>query len=296
MKIGLIGLGYWGNIILKNLEDMDKKDLILCDAEISGMEQYQNYEKTNDFKKLDCDYIFISTPTSTHYELCKYFLERGISIFCEKPLTTSSKDASELYNLAIKNNCILFIDWIFTFNSQIDTIKQDYVNGKLGKIKSIFMNRLNLGPERFDVNAKWDLASHDVSIIQYLFSEEPKNVKWIDYKRKKESIQQDSAFGLIEYKDFSASINVSWFYRKKVRECVFEFEKYFILWDDFKRFLQYEDSSNLNFPIYSGNLSYPCGNYQPPLVNSINNFFSFKEKDMIIQKKLTIDTIKILEQ
>ena len=98
MKIGLIGLGYWGNIILKNLEDMDKKDLILCDAEISGMEQYQNYEKTNDFKKLDCDYIFISTPTSTHYELCKYFLERGISIFCEKPLTITLEESEKLYN------------------------------------------------------------------------------------------------------------------------------------------------------------------------------------------------------
>jgi predicted dehydrogenase len=157
------------------------------------------------------------------------------------------------------------------------------------------MNRLNLGPERFDVNAKWDLASHDVSIIQYLFSEFPIKVTWNNYKRKKESKQEDSSLGLLEFNNFSASINVSWCYRKKVRECVFEFEKSFIIWDDFKKVLEYEDSTNINYPIYSGNISYPCISYQEPLKAAIDSFFSFSKEDMIKQKKLTIDTLKILE-
>jgi len=158
------------------------------------------------------------------------------------------------------------------------------------------MNRLNLGPERFDVNARWDLAAHDISIIQYLFSEKPINVQWTDYKKKKDSIQKDSSIGFLEYKEFVAIINVSWHYRKKVRECVFEFENYFIVWDDYKRFLQYEDSRNLSFPIYSGNLSYPCREYHSPLISAINSFFSFSEDDLLKQKKLTIETIKILER
>ena len=297
MKIGLVGLGYWGKIILANLESMNYKDIGLCDISGFNNKNYLNkkYKIINDYRELNCDYVFISTPTNTHYELSKYFIEKGTNIFCEKPLSLSSEDARDLYKTAKKKHTILFTDWIFTFNSQLETVKKDYDKGKLGKIRSISMNRLNLGPERIDVNARWDLASHDVSIIQYLFSEDPIKVKWKDYKRNKDSKQEDSSLGLIEYEDFTAIINTSWDYRKKVRECVFEFDKYFIVWDDFKRILQYEDSTNVAFPVYSGNLSYPCSEYHPPLMNAIRSFFSFTKKDMMKQERLTIDTIKILE-
>jgi len=295
MKIGIIGMGYWGKIILKNLESMGKKDIFVCDVLPPENKMDDKYNTSKDYRELDCDYVFITTPTKTHYEISKHFLEKNVHVFCEKPLTLSSSKAEELYSIALKNKVILFTDWVFTFNNQIETMKRDYDNGKLGKIRSIFMNRLNLGPERFDVNARWDLASHDVSIIQYIFSEEPKRISWTDYRRNWESQKEDSSLGLLEYEDFSATINVSWYYRKKVRECVFEFENYFIVWDDFKRFLQYEDASNVSFPIYSGNISYPCSEYQSPLKNSINSFFTFSEEEMLNQKDLTINTIKILE-
>ena len=82
------------------------------------------------------------------------------------------------------------------------------------------------------------LAAHDISIIQYIFSEKPKRVKWTDYKRNRSSKQNDSSLGLIEFENFTACINVSWYYRKKVRECVFEFEKFFVTWDDYRRVLE----------------------------------------------------------
>jgi predicted dehydrogenase len=295
MKIGVIGIGYWGKIILRNLESMGKKNIVVCDTTFSNEKKYQDYEAFNDYKQLDCDHVFITTPTSTHYEICKYFLEKEVKIFCEKPLTTLSSEAEELYNIAFQKNTILFTNWIFTYNSHIETIKRDYESGKLGNIRSVSMNRLNLGPERFDVNARWDLASHDISIIQYLFSKKPVKIRWTDYKRKKNGQQDDSSLGLIEFDNFIASINASWQYRKKVRECIFEFDNYFIVWDDYKRFLQYEDSANISFPIYSGNLSYPCSAYKEPLKNSIEAFFSFTHEDLIKQKKLTIETLKILE-
>jgi len=295
MKIGMVGLGYWGKIILRNLESIGKNNIIVCDISLPEKTKYQNYEVFNDYKKLDCEYVFITTPTTTHFEICKYFLQKGVNVFCEKPLTTSTAETEVLYDIALKNDTILFTDWIFTYHSHIDLIKRDYESGKLGKIRSIFMNRLNLGPERFDVNARWDLASHDISIIQYLFSEEPVNIKWTDYKRDKSAKQDDSTLGFIEFSKFIACINASWNYRKKVRECIFEFDNYFIVWDDYKRFLQYEDSANLSYPIYSGNLSYPCSTYQEPLKNSIQAFFSFNKEDVIKQRKLTIETIKILE-
>lgn len=295
MEIGIVGLGYWGNIILKNLISMGNEGIKICDLEIPEKEGYEDFEKVNEYKNLECDYVFITTPTTTHFEICKHFLEKGVNVFCEKPLTISTSTAKELYDLALDNETVLFTDWIFTFNSHIETIKKDYDNGKLGNIKSVFMNRLNLGPERFDVNARWDLASHDVSIIQYLFAKKPKTIQWTDYKRKKDSQQDDSCLGLIEYEKFVATINASWQYRKKVRECVFEFENYFVVWDDYKKFLQYEDASNISFPVYSGNLSYPCSFYEEPLKKSINRFFNFSREDILKQKELTLQTIQILE-
>ena len=294
MKIGIVGFGYWGKIILRNLENIGKTDIEICDITLPKDDKYKKYKLLNDYQQLDCMYVFITTPTKTHFEICKYFLEKKIHVFCEKPLATSSSEAELLYDIAFKNEVTLFTDWIFTFNSHIETIKRDYDNGKLGKIRSIFMNRLNLGPERFDVNARWDLASHDISIIQYLFSEQPVNIRWTDYKRNEDAKQDDSSLGFIQFKDFIATINASWNYRKKVRECVFEFDNYFIVWDDYKRFLQYEES-NISFPIYSGNLSYPCGEYHSPLINSINSFFTFSREEMTEQMKLTVDIIKILE-
>ena len=295
MKIGIVGFGYWGKIILKNLVNMGYKDIQICDITFGENTKVNGYKKLKDYKKLDCDTVFITTPTTTHYDVCKHFLENKVRTFCEKPLTVNSLNSEELYQIAYKNDTVLFTDWIFTFNSHIIQMKKDYNSGKLGKIKSIFMNRLNLGPERIGVNARWDLAAHDISIIQFLFEKNPNLIRWTDYKRDKKSKQDDSSLGLIEYDNFTASINVSWQYRKKVRECVFEFENYFVTWDDYRRFLQYEDSSNVRFPIYSGNLSYPCGEYSSPLVNSISSFFTFNKDDVSKQKKLTIETIKILE-
>ncbi len=188
MKIGIIGFGYWGKIVFNNLLEMKEKDIILCDISFKENDNFQNFTTIKNYKEInDCDLVFVTTLTTTHYEICKYFLEKKVNVFCEKPLTLSSSEAEKLYDSAIKNNVNLFTDWIFTFNNQIETIKNDYLKGKLGKIKSILMNRLNLGPERFDVNARWDLASHDISIIQYLFSEQPIKIMWTDYKRNNTS-------------------------------------------------------------------------------------------------------------
>ncbi len=293
-KIGLIGLGYWGSIILRNLEKMGETDIIICDKIIKDKSTSNNYKYLNDYKDLECEYIFITTPSSSHFKICEYFLKQGKKVFCEKPLTLNFEESEKLYRLAIENNAKIFTDWIFTFNSHIKQLKNDYKSGKLGEIKSIFMNRLNLGPERFDVNARWDLASHDVSIIQYLFSKFPKKVSWKDYKRNKNSNMDDSTLGLLEYDSFTACLNVSWYYPKKVRECVFEFENYLVTWDDFKRVLEYEEASKITFPIYSGNISYPCSSYDEPLIRSIRTFFSFSKKQMKEQQKITLETIKIL--
>jgi len=271
MKLGLVGLGYWGKILLKNLETITD-DIIIYDKYLENGLYNGHTTVTDVFELLQCDNIFIVAPFTQHYEICKYFLANKKNVFCEKPLTENKYTVTELYELAKQNNCKLFVDWIFTFNSSVLFLKELYESGRLGKIRSITMNRINSGPERMDTNAKWDLASHDVSIIQFIFNKIPKIVKWYNFKRNKRSYQEDSTFGIIEYEDFDVLINASWCYSQKDRRCVFEFDKDIIVWDDNSQKLkgQHQD--------YSKEIL----NLESPLIKSIKTFLSsnFEQEDL----------------
>ena len=213
------------------------------------------------------------------------FLSRGISVFCEKPLTTDRFTSSELYEIASNNKCVLMTDWVFTFNNNINYLKKRYEDGDLGEIKSVTMNRLNFGPERLDVNARFDLASHDVSIIQHIFNQKPEYTCWHDYRKNERSYQQDSVTGFIKYNKFQVIINASWCYSEKNRDCVFEFDRGVIKWDDSKCLLASDTIK----------LSPPQTNVQP-LELAIKTFFSFDNKQMKEQAKLTNDIMEILKK
>ncbi len=283
MKVGIIGIGYWGKIILNTLSKHNF-DISICDIQLDN--KFNKYKTFNDYKKLDCDNVFISVPATKHFEICKYFIEKKVNIFCEKPLCTDSKEVEILYDLARQNGVKLFTDWIFTFNSQINRLKDDYDNGKFGNIRSVSMNRLNFGPERFDVNARWDLASHDISIIQYLFGKQPDNVEYVDYKRNKSSYKDDSVICLMDYGDFHVDIHASWFYRRKVRSCVFEFDKCYVKWDDSKGKLQYNWEDKIQKIDTNG---------KKPLDLSIEKFLYCDNEYLKQQEKLTKNITRVLE-
>ena len=166
IKIGLIGFGYWGKIILRNLRELGYNDIVICETqEINWHDIGAKYEQVTDYRDLQCDKVFVIVPVESHYEVCNHFLERGVEVFCEKPLCLNREQCENLYKTAEKNSCKIFVDWIFTFNPAVNKIKE--LTSVLGKPKSIIANRLNYGPARHDVNARWDLASHDVSSVLY---------------------------------------------------------------------------------------------------------------------------------
>lgn len=292
----LIGYGYWGKIILKNLIGMD---------ELKG--QVHVYDKHCDFntitlpdgatvassltEELLCtiDTAFVIVPSTQHYDICSTLLNHDINVFCEKPLCSNSWQAEQLHKIAIERGVTLFTDWIFTYNDQVRQIKKDYERGALGKIKSIRMKRLNSGPERFDVDARWDLASHDVSIVQYIFgNKEPGSVSWKNYKQNHSSSQNDSTFGFIDYGDFKVMVDASWEYGEKERTCIFEFDSGFAEWDDTKAYLRYYNTERDIVLVPETACS--------PLKKSIQSFFSMSTEKMIEQHQLTITTLKILEK
>jgi len=297
-NILLIGYGYWGRIILKNLTKLPE----FADSKIHVYDKYIDITNLNGSAIADVEYInkltkkflatvdkaFVIVPSTQHFDTCKDLLENGVDVFCEKPLCSNSWQAQQLHDIAEEHGRILFTDWIFTYNDQINQIKKDYESGELGAIKSVRMKRLNKGPERFDVDARWDLASHDVSIVQYIFGrDEPNTVSWKNYKQNPESSQNDSTLGFIDYGDFKVFIDASWEFKEKNRECIFEFENRLVKWDDTKAELIYQ---------HPGYAPIKPENPTSPLENSILAFLEMDKAAMDEQNHLTTTTLKILEK
>jgi predicted dehydrogenase len=276
LNIGIVGLGYWGKIILRNLRELGYKNITICEqSEIDWHEIGERYRQITDYRELECDYVFVITPVSSHYDVCGHFLRQGCKVFCEKPLDTDLDKCNELYELGERNGASLFVDWLFTFNPAVNKIKSLIKN--IGKPKSIIANRMNFGPVRSDVNARWDLASHDVSIGCYLLDETPTSCNWLDFKRNKESKQDDSTVGIIQFSDTSMQVSASWHYGMKNRMYIFEFDNTFIHWDDNTSTIMY------------GSEIIPVENYSP-LHNSIEKFLA----GHFDQRKLTLNITKCL--
>jgi len=276
MKIGIVGIGHWGKIILRNLRELGYKDITICEEkEINWHEIGAKYRHVTDYKKLDCDYVFVVVPVGGHYEICKHFLEKSVNVFCEKPLDLKLERCIELYDIAEKNNSRLFVDWLFTYNPAVHKIKT--LIGSLGNPKSIIANRMNFGPVREDVDARWDLASHDVSIACYLLDEEPQASQWINFKRNPNSTQNDSTVGLLQFSGTNVQINASWSYGMKNRMYIIEFENSFVYWDD-----------NTGTILYGSDVL-PTDR-ESPLHNSIRTFISGNFN----QQNLTLNVTKAL--
>jgi predicted dehydrogenase len=286
MKVAIIGFGYWGKILYKNLKSLPEITSIkICDPLFSGQKiDGVDEEIDSKYYDYDVDSVFVVVPATYHKSVVEHFLNKKINVFCEKPLCTNINDVRYLYKLANDNNCNLFVDWIFTFNDQVNKIKKGYKNGDFGAIKNIEMNRLNFGPVRNDVNACWDLASHDVSIVQYIFEDDyPEKIEWLNFKRDGMGNQDDTCIGLLKYSNFDCIINASWQYGNKFRKCIFEFEKGFLVWDDKKSRLEF-DGVEINVE-----------QKDSPLANSIREFIKYCQVSEISydQQKLTESITRI---
>lgn len=288
MKIGLVGYGYWGKIIYNNLIQLGFQPVV-CDVFENEVVKYNDFK---DLIKEDISHVFIVVPVENHFECVKFFLENKINVFCEKPLTSDIESTQQLYRISDTFGVKLFVDWIFTFNKSINYIKYLKDNLNLKPI-NIFMNRLNKGPVRYDTDSKFDLSSHDVSILMYLFSDYELNYKkLLDFKRNISSLTNDSSVIVLNFGTFTAQINSSWEYGFKERTCIFEFDRGVIEWDDNKRGLEvkFEIENLVSFNHFLDNTLV----YDSPLKDSINSFLNNKDFDYKLQRKITIETIKIL--
>ena len=184
-RIAVIGLGYWGPNLVRNFHGVIGDDLRICCDQDAGRaeaiaQRFPSVQTvTNPAAVLadpDIDAVAIATPVDTHYPLAKAALEAGKSVLVEKPLTSNVAQAEELVDLARRKGLVLMVDHVFVFSPPVQKMKELVAAGELGDLLYVDSVRINLGLFQRDVNVVWDLAPHDLSIVDHLVGRPPKSV------------------------------------------------------------------------------------------------------------------------
>ena len=187
LHFGILGWGYWGPKIARNLEALPHAMVAMVadrdSRRLASMvvNQYQSWvSKTTQVEEVfrsDVDAVVIATPVRTHYQLAKEALLHGKHVLVEKPLTANVAEAEELVALAEQQQRILMVGHTFEYNPAVNELRKFIQSGDLGKIYCVEAERVNLGLFRSDINVIWDLAPHDISILLYLFGKKPERIK-----------------------------------------------------------------------------------------------------------------------
>jgi predicted dehydrogenase len=188
VRTGVIGLGYWGPNLARNLSEHPRSELAwLCDIDAEALAaagtRHRGVPTTTDVQELladpELDAVAIVTSVSTHYELAAAALDAGKHVFIEKPLAASSAEAIDLIQRADEEGLVLFPGHTFLYSPPVVKIKEILEAGDLGEIYFISMSRVNLGLHQHDVSVVWDLGPHDFSILRYWLGQLPSEVSAI---------------------------------------------------------------------------------------------------------------------
>jgi predicted dehydrogenase len=240
MNFGVIGYGYWGPNIVRNLTSLEDSQ-VLAIAEMNpaartrAQKAYPGINVTpvalDVILSPEIDAVAIVTPVWTHYDLTKAALENGKHVFVEKPFTSNTAQAEELINLAEKKNLTIMVDHTFLFTGAVKKISQLIDEGTLGKLYYYDATRVNLGLFQHDINVLWDLAPHDLSIMDYLIKTTPEAI--VATGQKHLNGHEDVAYMTLYFPEkVIAHINVNWLSPVKVRTTLLGGEKRMLVWND----------------------------------------------------------------
>ncbi len=302
-KVAIIGYGYWGPKLARNFQnsnyfnvkyivDKSKKNLSNAKINFPLANLYTNYTL---IKKNSVDLVVIASPTKSHFIIAKYFL-KNTNVLVEKPLSMSLREVRLLEEISKKNKKLLFVDYPFLFSGSIDYIKKTIQSRKYGNLLEIESFR-EQAPIRKDSNVVWDLAVHDISILNYLLKQNPRHCKSLKIKTLNTSLA-DTAYLNLTYKNkLNVFIKNSWISPIKVRLMKFKFKKAILYCDEnegihkIKIFIKNKSRSQYNIKMPEINLSEPLSE----LVNYIHRSI-VNGNNKIFENNLNINITKTLEK
>jgi predicted dehydrogenase len=241
LRVGLIGLGYWGPNYARVLSELPETELVVaCDLSKAATQivrgRYPAVRTTLDPTEVietpEVDAIVVATPTSTHHALALAALDADKHVLCEKPLATSSAECDELIEAAERAGRVLFAGHTFIFNPAVRLMRELIVAGEVGRVLYCHTARTGLGPIRSDVNALWDLAPHDLSILFYLIDREPVSALATGQAILREDVE-DVAFVHLNFEGGTiGAAHLSWLDPYKVRRVTVVGDRRMIVFDD----------------------------------------------------------------
>jgi predicted dehydrogenase len=240
VNFGVIGYGYWGPNVVRNLTSLDGSQ-VLAIAEMSAaarkraQKAHPGITVTADASEVmaspDIDAVAVITPVWTHYELTKAALENGKHVFVEKPFTSNTEQGEKLIELARRKNLKIMVDHTFLFTGAVRKISQLLDDDALGKLYYYDSTRVNLGLFQHDINVLWDLAPHDLSIMDYVIKTTPEAI--VATGEKHLNCHEDVAYMTVYFPEkVIAHINVNWLSPVKVRTTLIGGEKRMLVWND----------------------------------------------------------------
>lgn len=241
IRIGVIGLGRWGpnhvrvfsqlrGCVLAAVTDADAGRRTECARRFGGIRVLTDAEEL--LRSPEVDAVVVATPTRTHGRLVRLALRHGKHVLCEKPLCASIAEGKELARLARKHRRVLMTGHVFLFNPGVQKVCQLLRSGQVGRVRSMTAVRTNLGPVRHDVNAAWDLASHDVAIFNWLLGLEPVEVQAMGACFLQRGIEDVVNISMRYPGNVLVTIQCSWLDPKKVRQITVVGSKKMVTWDD----------------------------------------------------------------
>ena len=300
LKIAQIGVGYWGPNLLRNLVTNQNISVKMAadrseERRTFIINKYPDIRVTDNsdliFKDNDINAVVIATPVKSHFDLTMQALESGKHVLVEKPMATNINQVKKIGQLANKKNLIAMVGHTFLFNNAVRYVKKLIDNGELGDIRYIYSQRVNLGRIRNDVDALWNFAPHDISIIQYWLNEpQPleSTLSGMDYVQKGIN---DVVFMNIKYPgNIMANIHVSWLDPHKIRRMTVVGSKKMVVYDDIAEnkitiydkgidrlailgeHMDFDDHNNYKFIYRSGDKSIPKIKWTEPLKLEIEHF------------------------
>jgi len=240
-KVAVIGAGYWGPNLIRNFRSHDAiSGIVACDTDTGrlarvakqfpGLECLSNYEDT--LKLADVDAVAIATPVRFHYPMAKAALQAGKHVLLEKPMVNHIAQARELIELAEAKKLVLMVDHTFIYTGAVEKIAQICQSRDFGDFYYVDSVRINLGLFQHDVNVMWDLATHDLSIVNHLLQRKPKVVRAIGQSHVEADLV-DVAYINVEYGyHIMANFHVNWLSPTKVRHMIFAGSNRMIVWND----------------------------------------------------------------
>ena len=241
LRVGVIGYGYWGPNLVRNFSSLENAKVVkVCDRSPAALKRllkaYPNIEAVSSANEIieskEIDAVVIATPVSTHYELAKKALQHEKHLFVEKPFTSTAAESEELIELADKKDLTIMVDHTFLFTGSVRKIKQLIDDGVLGNLYYYDSTRVNLGLFQHDVNVIWDLAPHDLSIMDFLLKDKPVAIT-ANGKAHFGNGLQDIAYITVYFtNDMIAHFNVNWLSPVKVRTTLIGGEKKMLSWND----------------------------------------------------------------